>query len=131
MKITIKNDKFCFFLLMCLFVSCTIISYFLFSCFSIYTVASFFFLYPYVSLRSHTCFELMYISEKHKKKFLNCRYSAIRVRTHANQYCVLLLVCFVFFFSLSFFYMSHIRAKNLYTPRVYLWLISFYISKKL
>jgi hypothetical protein len=129
MKITTKNDEFCFFLLMCLFVSCTIV-FFCFSCFYIYTVAYFFFFYLYVSLRSHTCFELMYIFPSayktiQKKLSIFDNYYIIRDRTHANQYCVSLLVCFVFFFFL-FFTCRTLELKTVYTARIFV----AHISKK-
>jgi len=129
-NITTKNDEILFFSLnvfICFFLVQLFSFFFLFL--YIFTVAYFFFFYLYVSLRSHTCFELMYIFPSaykniQKKLSIFDTYYIIRDRTHANQYCVLLLVCFVFFLSFFFFTCRTLELKKLYTPRVYLWLIS-------
>ena len=88
----IKNDEILFFshyVFICflynnyLFVLFSLIQWHISSC--IIEIGYMFRAYVYIRNNIHT--------------ILYCRYSTYRVQTHANQYCVLLLVCSVFFFT--------------------------------
>ena len=98
-----QNDTFCFFPPLCVHLFDVQWSSFLFSVF----IYSGIFLHSILCIteRSSTCFEYMYTSLRYIEMKItrnvssHCRYSTSRVRihTHANQYCVSSLVCFLVF----------------------------------
>jgi hypothetical protein len=135
MKIINTNDGLCFFSL-CLFVHCTIIFFFVFSFLHMYI-----YIYSGIYLLSLSLciIEIAYVFRvyvhnpsayknihTHKLSIFDYYYYQIQVRTFANYYCVLLLVCFV-----SFFLRCRTLELKLYTPRVcFMTRFFLYLGKK-